>query len=173
MSRQACCFEHRCLLWYRHQPTLRKATMAPALYPQRRNAGPSKMVPRKLGREPVLLKRGPAQGLAKCHLSQPRQSLFTSVILSRHPRCVLELSCCLAGSPSLPVFPRHLQQVSSRVLISEQPLLTCLSPLSDTKSLEARDGVLINFHPSRFRQGSCWRGRYLAVRERRRGASRV
>lgn len=37
----------------------------PALYPQRRNAEPSEMVPRKLGRGLVLLKHVPAQGLAK------------------------------------------------------------------------------------------------------------
>lgn len=144
----------------------------PALYPQQRNAGPSKMVPRKLGRGLVLLKRVPAQGLAKCHLSQTSQSLFTSGITSRHRRCALELSCHLM-SPSLPVFPRCFQQVSSRVLISGQPLFTCLSLLSDTQSPEARDGVLINFHLSRFRQESCGVERYLVVWEKVRGTSRA
>lgn len=171
VSNHACCFEDRCLLWSRCPAAARKATMAPhALYPQRRNAEPSKMVPRKLGRGLVLLKRVPAQGLAKGRLSQPSQSLFTPGITSRHPRCALELSCCL-GSPSLPVFPRCLQQVSSRVLISGQLLFTCLSLLSDTQSPEARD--LINFHPSRLGQESCPVERCLVVRERVRGASRA
>lgn len=106
VSNHACCFEDRCLLWSRGPTAVRKATMAPhTLYPQRRNAEPSKIVPRKLGRGLVLLKRVPAQGLAKGRLSQPSQSLFTPGITSRHPRCALELSCCL-GSPSLPVFPQ-------------------------------------------------------------------
>lgn len=61
------------------------------------------MVPRKLGRGLVLLKQVPAQGLAKCHLSQPSQSLLRSMITSRHPEvCLaLELSCCLAAPPCL------------------------------------------------------------------------
>lgn len=97
------------------------------------------------------------------------QSLFTSMAISGHLRCALELCCCLA-SPSLPVFPGrlptvwYLQQVSSRPLISQQPLFTCLSLPSDPESLEARGGVLINCHPSEFIQESCRMEAYMMCR---------
>lgn len=125
------------------------------------------MVPRNLGKGLVLLKQVPAQGLAKCGLSQPTISHYSHLwpLLGT----ALELCCCLA-SPSLPVFPGrlptvwYLQQVSSRPLISQQPLFTCLSLPSDPESLEARGGVLIYCHPSEFIQESCWMEAYMMCR---------
>lgn len=54
------------------------------------------------------------------------------------------------SSPSSPRFPRYLQQVSSRALISLQQLFTCLSLSSDTESLDARDWDLVDFYPLQF-----------------------